>query len=127
MGSNLFNVDESSESSNNIITFDSTAKWNAHFNALEETHNLMVVDFTAKWCRPCKLMDPTIQDFAAKYTNVEFIKIDVDELMAVSRAFQVQALPTFILIKRGKVADKVVGVRKEELQRMIEKHTKLNV
>ncbi|CAL0318291.1 unnamed protein product [Lupinus luteus] len=124
MGSNLFNIDASLESSSNIITFDSTAKWNAHFKALEETHNLMVVYFTAKWCRPCKLMDPTIQDFAAKYTNVEFIKIDVDKLMPVSRAFEVQALPSFILIKRGKVVDKVVGVKKEELQRMIEKHAK---
>lgn len=42
----------------------------------------------------------------------------------VSQALQVQALPTFILIKKGRVADKVVGVRKEELQRMIEKHRK---
>ncbi|KAE9595572.1 putative monodehydroascorbate reductase (NADH) [Lupinus albus] len=122
MGSNLFNVDSSSELSNTIITFHSKAEWNAHFNALEETHNLMVVDFSAKWCGPCKIMDPFIQEFAAKYTNAEFIKIDVDELM-VSQAFQVQALPTFILIKRGKVVDRVIGVRKEELQRMIEKHT----
>ncbi|CAL0315144.1 unnamed protein product [Lupinus luteus] len=124
MRSNVFNVDSSSELSDNIITFNSTAEWNAHFNALEETHNLMVVDFTAKWCGPCKLMDPAIQEFSAKYTNAEFIKIDVDELMAVSKAFQVQALPTFILIKRGKVVDRVVGVRKEELQMMIEKHRK---
>ncbi|OIW04781.1 hypothetical protein TanjilG_06370 [Lupinus angustifolius] len=124
MGSNVFNVDSSSELSDNIITFNSTAEWNAHFNALEETHNLMVVDFTAKWCGPCKLMEPAMEEFAAKYTNAEFIKIDVDELMAVSQAFRVQALPTFILIKRGKVVERVMGVRKEELQRMIEKHTK---
>lgn len=41
----------------------------------------MVMDFKATWCGPCKLMDPVIQEFAAKYTNVEFIKVDVDELM----------------------------------------------
>ena len=41
----------------------------------------MVIDFTATWCGPCKLMDPIIQEFAAKYTDVDFIKIDVDELM----------------------------------------------
>lgn len=28
-------------------------------------------------------MDPIIQEYAAKYTNVEFIKIDVDELMVL--------------------------------------------
>ncbi|XP_057448347.1 thioredoxin H2-like [Lotus japonicus] len=127
MGGNMFNsvyVDRSSESSN-ILTFHSTAKWNAHFDAFKQTDKLMVIDFTAKWCRPCKLMNPVIQEFAAKYTDVEFIKIDVDELWEVSQKFQVQALPAFILIKKGKAVDKVVGVRKEELKSMIEKHRKL--
>jgi thiol-disulfide isomerase/thioredoxin len=41
----------------------------------------MVIDFTAKWCGPCKVMDPVLKDFAAKYTDVEFIKLDVDELL----------------------------------------------
>jgi len=40
----------------------------------------MILDFTATWCGPCKLMDPVIQEFAAKYTDAEFIKIDVEEL-----------------------------------------------
>ncbi|RDX86064.1 Thioredoxin H2, partial [Mucuna pruriens] len=104
-------VDRSSESSNsNILSFHSTAKWNAHFMALKETNKLMVLDFTATWCGPCKLMDSVIQDFAAKYTDVEFIKIDVEELTEVSQALQVQQLPTFVLVKKGKVADRVTGV-----------------
>jgi thiol-disulfide isomerase/thioredoxin len=41
----------------------------------------MVIDFSAKWCGPCKLMDPVMKDFAARYTDVEFINLDVDELM----------------------------------------------
>jgi len=40
----------------------------------------MVLDFTATWCGPCKLMDPVIQEFAGNYTDVDFIKIDVEEL-----------------------------------------------
>jgi thioredoxin 1 len=34
----------------------------------------------------------------------------------------VYSLPTFLLTKKGKIVERVVGVRKEELQRMIEKH-----
>nr|KYP65971.1 Thioredoxin H-type [Cajanus cajan] len=82
----------------------------------------MVIDFTATWCGPCKYMNPVIQEFAAQYTNVEFIKIDVDELMGVAKEFRVQAMPTCILMKKGKVVDKVVGAKKEELQKLIEKH-----
>ncbi|XP_028792566.1 thioredoxin H2 [Neltuma alba] len=115
------------QSSSNILSFHSTAKWNAHLNASKVTNKLMVIDFNARWCKPCKSMDPVIQDYAARYTDVEFIKIDVDDLMEVSEAFQVQTLPTFLLIKKGKVAARVTGVRKEELQKLIENHRRVIV
>ena len=69
-------------------------------------------------------MDPVILEFAGNYTDVEFIKIDVEELTEVSQALQVHQLPTFVLVQKGKVADRVVGVKKEELKRSIEKHIK---
>ncbi|KAK7407325.1 hypothetical protein VNO78_09151 [Psophocarpus tetragonolobus] len=113
------------ESSNsNILAFHSAANWNAHFKAVKETNKLMVLDFTATWCGPCKLMDPIIQEFAGQFTDVEFIKIDVEELAEVSQALEVHQLPTFILVKKGKVTDRVVGVKKEELKKSIEKHRK---
>ncbi|XP_020218053.1 thioredoxin H2 [Cajanus cajan] len=121
MGANFSTYVEKSSPSSLILTFNSTAKWKAHFDASKETNKLMVIDFTATWCGPCKYMDPIIKEFAAKYTDVEFIKIDVDELMEVAQAFQVQAMPTFILIKKGKVVEKVMGAKKEELQKLIEK------
>ncbi|MED6155614.1 hypothetical protein PIB30_006787 [Stylosanthes scabra] len=107
-----------------ILTFHSSAKWKAHFDASKETNKLMVIDFTATWCGPCKYMDPIFKDYSAKYTDVDFIKLDVDELMGVAQEFQVQAMPTFVLVKKGKIVDKVVGARKEELQKLIEKHRK---
>nr|GMD24238.1 thioredoxin H2-like [Ipomoea batatas] len=63
-------------------------------------------------------MEPTINDFAAQYTDVEFVKIDVDELPY----FEVQAMPTFVLVKNGNVIDKVVGADKDVLQNKILKH-----
>ncbi|KAE8023358.1 hypothetical protein FH972_009066 [Carpinus fangiana] len=42
--------------------------------------------------------------------------------LSVAREYAVDAMPTFILIKNGKVVDKVVGATKEELRRKIEKH-----
>lgn len=40
----------------------------------------MVIDFSASWCGPCKFMEPALNDMAAKLTDVEFVKLDVDEL-----------------------------------------------
>ncbi|XP_004489965.1 thioredoxin H-type 2-like [Cicer arietinum] len=127
MGGNLSNMEyvhtSSAKSSSNILTFNSTAKWKVHLKASEQTNKLMVVEFTATWCAPCKYMDPIIQEFATKYKNiVDFIKIDVDVLMDVTQEYQVQAMPTFILMKKGEVVDKVVGAKKDELTMLIEKH-----
>ena len=42
----------------------------------------------------------------------------------MAQEFGVQAMPTFLLIKRGTEVDKVVGANKEELQKKIETHRK---
>ncbi|XAR53243.1 Monodehydroascorbate reductase (NADH) [Bertholletia excelsa] len=109
-------------STSRVRAFHSPAKWKAHFASSKATDKLMVIEFTASWCVPCRTMEPTIEEYAAKYSDVEFIKLDVDELMNVSMEFGVQAMPTFILMKRGSVVDKVTGVRREELLNKIEKH-----
>lgn len=42
-----------------------------------------MIEFTAKWCGPCKSLEPKVEELAAKYTDVEFVKIDVDVLMVI--------------------------------------------
>ncbi|CAM8953145.1 unnamed protein product [Rhodiola kirilowii] len=108
---------------NRIIVFRSTTQWRAHFEASKLSNKLMVIYFSASWCGPCRYMEPIVNELAAKYSEVEFIKIDVDELPAVSWEFAIQAMPTFVLLRGGKEVDKVVGAKKDELQWKIEKHT----
>nr|GMD28759.1 thioredoxin H2-like [Ipomoea batatas] len=106
-----------------VTAFHSSSQWKLHFDNSKGTNKLMVIDFTATWCGPCKRMEPTINDFAAQYTDVEFVKIDVDELPDVAQYFEVQAMPTFVLVKNGNVIDKVVGADKDVLLQKILKHS----
>ncbi|MCI18237.1 thioredoxin h2, partial [Trifolium medium] len=46
----------------------------------ESGDSAVVIDFSASWCGPCKMMEPIIHAMANDFTDVEFIKIDVDEL-----------------------------------------------
>ena len=39
-----------------------------------------MVDFAASWCGPCKFMEPAVNAMSNKFSDVEFAKIDVDEL-----------------------------------------------
>ncbi|KAK4603947.1 hypothetical protein RGQ29_012456 [Quercus rubra] len=112
----------SETSSSRILSFHSPARWQLHFNNSKDSSQLMVIDFAASWCGPCKFMEPAIHAMASKFTEVEFAKIDVDELPDVAQEFQVQAMPTFVLVKNGKEVDRVVGAKKDELEKKIEKH-----
>ncbi|XP_022739294.1 thioredoxin H2 [Durio zibethinus] len=116
---------EDSSSSSGVLTFHSSPRWQLHFNSVKETPNLMVIDFSASWCGPCKFMEPALNDMAAKFTEVEFVKIDVDELPDVAQEFGVQAMPTFVLLKKGKEVDRVVGAQKNELEKKVAKHKTL--
>ncbi|CAL5327335.1 unnamed protein product [Camellia sinensis] len=79
--SSLVSMQTSSMRTSQVLAFHSPSKWKAHFEASKATSKLMVIYFTASWCVPCRFMEPAIDELAAKYTEVEFIKIDVDELM----------------------------------------------
>ncbi|XP_062160317.1 thioredoxin H3-like [Alnus glutinosa] len=111
-----------SETSHRVLAFHSKDQWKSHFEASKQTDKLLVIDFTATWCGPCRFIEPAFKEFSAKYRDVEFVKIDVDELDSVAREFAVEAMPTFIFIKKGEVVDKLVGATKEGLQKKIEKH-----
>ncbi|GAB2280346.1 hypothetical protein Dimus_014983 [Dionaea muscipula] len=105
-----------------VVAFHSSVQWRAYFESSKQSKKLVVIDFTATWCGPCRYMEPIINEFAEKYTDVDFVKIDVDELRDVAREFGVEAMPTFLLLKQGREIDKVVGAKKEDLRSKIERH-----
>ncbi|XP_010275525.1 PREDICTED: thioredoxin H-type-like [Nelumbo nucifera] len=105
-----------------VIGCHSVEAWNEQLQKGNESKKLVVVDFTASWCGPCRLMTPILAELAKKLPNVIFLKVDVDELKSVATDWEVEAMPTFIFLKEGKIVDKIVGARKEELQQKITTH-----
>jgi thioredoxin 1 len=83
----------------------------------------VVVDFFAEWCGPCKAMAPALEQVAAELKGkVKVVKIDVDQNPEVTQNYRIQAMPTLMLFKDGKVANQHVGalVQKKKLQDWIE-------
>ncbi|WCJ18672.1 thioredoxin 2 [Euphorbia peplus] len=110
------------EGSSGVTCFHSPQEWHLHFNSLKDSNQLMVIDFTATWCGPCKFMEPQVKIMANRFSDVSFAKIDVDKLPEVSQEFGAQSIPTFVLVKKGKEVDRVVGAKKDELLNKVEKH-----
>ena len=80
-----------------------------------------IVDFTAQWCGPCQAIAPHFMELSEKFTTVQFIKVDVDELESVAQEAGVSAMPTFMIYKDGKNVDSLVGASKEKLESLVQK------
>ncbi|HEU4379324.1 MAG TPA: thioredoxin [Hyphomicrobiaceae bacterium] len=78
----------------------------------------VLVDFFADWCGPCKAMAPALEQVAAEMKGkVKIVKLDVDANPAVTQKYHIQAMPTLMIFKDGKVAAQRVGalVQKKQL------------
>ncbi len=84
----------------------------------------VLVDFWAAWCAPCRMLEPTVNSVAEKYApNARVVKVNVDDNPSISQRYGIKGIPTLILFKGGREAERVVGATsKEAISRMIEKH-----
>ena len=71
----------------------------------------VLIDFYATWCGPCKMIAPIIEEIANTRDDVVVCKVDVDEEGAIANAYDINSIPTLVLLKDGKLADKAVGYR----------------
>ena len=64
----------------------------------------VMVDFYADWCGPCQSMTPLIQELASQFKGkVRIVKINIDKNQSAAREYGVEAVPTFIIFKNGKL------------------------
>ena len=83
----------------------------------------VVVDFWATWCGPCRMVSPILDELANEYQGkVKVVKVNVDEERELSGKYQIQAIPTIMFFKDGKMVDRVVGAEsKASLARRFDK------
>ncbi|KQK12653.1 thioredoxin H2-2 [Brachypodium distachyon] len=104
-----------------VVAVHSKASWDEQLkiHGSATANKLMVIDFSATWCGPCRFIEPAFKEMASRFTDAVFVKIDVDELSEVAKTFCVEAMPTFVLLKGGQEVSRVVGAKKDELDRKI--------
>jgi thioredoxin 1 len=75
----------------------------------------VVVDFSAQWCGPCKLLTPRLDAaIAAQEGAVDLAVVDIDDLAELAMEHNVNAVPTVLGMKEGKVIDRFVGLLEED-------------
>ncbi|WP_123920595.1 thioredoxin [Georgenia muralis] len=85
------------------------------FHAVADESSLPVlVDVWAPWCGPCRMVSPALERLAGEMAGkLKLVKVDADDNPEVSRRFEVQSIPTLVLLHRGEIVDKQIGAAPE--------------
>lgn len=88
----------------------------AKFEDIIQGNTLVFVDFFATWCGPCKMMHPVLEGLKKQLgERVKIVKIDIDSPVnrQLVNSYQVQAVPTLMLFKAGKMVWRQSGASKQ--------------
>ena len=93
----------------------------SEFNDILKNNSKVVVDFYADWCGPCKRISPQLEELAKKFSDITFIKVNVESGEEISEEYHISSLPTFLFFHNGKLLDtNVVGASIDNLTKAVE-------
>jgi thioredoxin 2 len=81
------------------------------FGQVAEQADLPVlVDLWATWCGPCRMVSPALEQVAEDLAGrIKLVKVDIDKSPALARRFEVQAVPTLLILDSGRQVARQTG------------------
>ncbi len=70
-----------------------------------------VIDFWATWCGPCKLMNPILDEVEKENPDLTITRIDIDSDKEMVEKYNIQSVPTYVILKDGKEVDRIIGAK----------------
>jgi thioredoxin 2 len=83
----------------------------ADFSEIAEQASMPVlIDLWAVWCAPCRQVSPVLARLAHERAGqLKLVKVDVDNSPGLSQRFDVQAVPTLLVLRGGEVVARQAG------------------
>eukprot|EP01067_Filipodium_phascolosomae_P006790 Filipodium_phascolosomae@DN5131_c0_g1_i1.p2 len=98
----------------NIVTEISSVD---DFSSLMKGEKPVLVQYSASWCGPCGMIKPHVLQLSEKYSQVEFVRVDVDTMNEL--AVDISSVPTFRLFKNSKVVAQSTGANPDSIESLI--------
>ncbi|KAL1877341.1 hypothetical protein VTK73DRAFT_8714 [Phialemonium thermophilum] len=96
----------------------------AQLQGLLKSSKIVVADFYADWCGPCNQIAPIYEQLSQRLSRpnaITFVKIDTEAHKDIAQAYQITALPTFIVFRDGQIVEKSQGADPRRLQAVVKK------
>ena len=70
----------------------------------------VLVDLWAPWCAPCRIVSPALERLARDLAGrIKLVKVNLDEAPRLARRFNVRAVPTLLILRKGEMAAQQAG------------------
>jgi thioredoxin 1 len=101
------------EKKNNITVNNITKK---NLPEILSNNDIICIKFYADWCNPCKKFSPIFEKISSYYKNNEiyFGSINITEEEELAKKYNIDIIPSILIIKNKKVIHKIVGSTNEE-------------
>lgn len=84
------------------------------FDEAVVNNKTVLVDFHAVWCGPCRMQGPIVEEIANENPDIFVGKVDVDEVEELAYRYDIQSIPTLLVLKDGKAVKKFVGLTSKD-------------
>ena len=89
------------------------------FDKLDKSSGKKIFYFTATWCPPCRMIAPIFEKLAAQHKDVDFCKVDVDQMPEAAQKYRVSAVPTFAFMHGSKKVSEFAGADEKRLKTLV--------
>jgi thioredoxin 1 len=88
----------------------------------------VLLKFSAPWCPPCRASKPLAAQIASNNQGkLQVVEVEVSDAQrisnpgmdAVSKQYKIQGIPSFVLIKNGTEAGRIVGADKAGIEKLV--------